>query len=231
MPTSDEDRRLDRARLVLRVGGLLRLLRGRVGELRLELRQRREHVRRAVDEPHDLAAPFDVDLLAGLELARCRPRPARRPPSRARSGRTTSRTEPPSRPTPMPPTTPVAPIRKRRLRASTAGVEGWPVTACVAASVKSVAMDAFDRERRCWSRRAGLCVAHRRAPTAARKMQRESRLQNRGIIREMAPRPEGFGATEAHEYSPADQPFGQPRPASLARARAPDASGRACRRL
>ena len=45
---------------------------------------------------------------------------------------------------PMPPTTPVAPMRKRRLRASIAGVDGWPVTAWVAASVKSVAMDAFD---------------------------------------------------------------------------------------
>ena len=97
-----------------------------------DLRQRREHVRRAVDQPHDLAAPFDVDLLAGLELARCRPRPARRRPSRARSERTTSRTEPRCATAPMPPTTPVAPIRKRRLRASTAGVEGgrsppaWP---------------------------------------------------------------------------------------------------------
>src|SRR5688500_16297051 len=43
----------------------------------------------------------------------------------------------------MPPPTPVAPMRKRRLRASIAGVEGWPVTACVAAAVRSVDMDAF----------------------------------------------------------------------------------------
>ena len=42
---------------------------------------------------------------------------------------------------PMPPITPVGPMRNRRLRASTAGEEAWPVTACVAASVKSVAME------------------------------------------------------------------------------------------
>src|SRR5262249_33299080 len=59
---------LDRAVLVLAVRRLLRRVGIRIGEPRIELRQRLEHRLRAIDDPHDLAAPLDVDLLSGLEL-------------------------------------------------------------------------------------------------------------------------------------------------------------------
>ena len=65
----DPHARLDRAVLVARVGRLLVLARGRVGETLGELRKRREHVGRALHDPAHLAAPLDVDLLARLELA------------------------------------------------------------------------------------------------------------------------------------------------------------------
>src|SRR6185369_17394275 len=70
---ADADRhpqvRLDRARLVLAVVRLLRDIRLRVGDAVVALRERVDHRLRAVQEPARLAAPFDVDLLAGLDLA------------------------------------------------------------------------------------------------------------------------------------------------------------------
>src|SRR5207253_9700629 len=61
--------RLDRPIFVLAILRLLRRIRFRIGEPRIELRQIGEHLRRAPDEPDDFAAPFDVDFLSRLDLA------------------------------------------------------------------------------------------------------------------------------------------------------------------
>src|SRR5205085_11478449 len=64
----DEDFRLDRSGLVLGVLGLMIDFGFRIDDPRIELRQIGKHLRRAMNHPDHLAAPFDVDSLARLEL-------------------------------------------------------------------------------------------------------------------------------------------------------------------
>jgi hypothetical protein len=68
----DEEFRLDRAILVLRIVGLHRLFRRRIADLVFGLVQRREHLRRAAQDPHRLAAPIARHHLAGGKLAHVR---------------------------------------------------------------------------------------------------------------------------------------------------------------
>ena len=98
MPTAIEHVVLDRAVLVLAVRRLLRDVRNSGSASRASSLGSASSIAcvRLMTQ-HDLAAPFDVDLLARLELADVDSRPARRRPSRARSARTTSRTASPPR--------------------------------------------------------------------------------------------------------------------------------------
>src|SRR5690606_20816176 len=65
----DEDARPNATELVLRVIGLLGLLRRRVRELRLDALQLLEHALGAMHDEDRTAAPFDSEHAAGLDLA------------------------------------------------------------------------------------------------------------------------------------------------------------------
>ena len=97
----------------LQYGRLLRDVGIRIGKPRVELRQRVQHRLRAVDDPHDLPAPFERDLLAGLDLGDVLlDRRAGRARALAREQRNHERYA--AATPPIPPTALVAPTRKRR---------------------------------------------------------------------------------------------------------------------